>query len=371
MKNLFITPFLPYPPDDGGRNRMYNLIKYLSKNFTVDIFSLISSNKELQYFHELKRICRNVYSAKKNIKKEISEIITSEKYNIIHVEKFFMTQYMPDIKSSISILDPWGIDSEGIFRFCKYEKNWVKKFKLYTNFISTKFKEKKFIKRFDYVIAVSQKDKDYFGNFIDKEKIFILSNCVDCNYFNVEDLNKVNPISNSLLFTGIMNYKPNVDAMLYFYEKIYPMIKKEIPSIKIFIVGKNPSTEIQSLRKNSDFIVAGYVDDIRYYFSMAEVCIVPMRMGGGTRFKVLEALAMKKPVVSTSVGCEGIDVKHNENILIADNETEFAQFVIDLLKNPEIRNKLGNSARNFVKEKYSWEDVMPSLTTFYKSIVKK
>jgi glycosyltransferase involved in cell wall biosynthesis len=293
----------------------------------------------------------------KNIKDEMNRVLISNHYDIIQVEKIFMAPYVVDVKDSILIVDPWGIDFEGVYRLYRYEKNLIKKIRLYLSSLKIKVSEKKLIKKFDYVITVSLRDKSYYAEFLKNNKILLLPNCVDCDYFNPAIVDS-KLFKNSLVFTGIMNYEPNIDAVIYFYNQIYPLIKKKVPSIKIFIAGKNPSEKLNFLRENSDFVITGYVEDIRQYLSSAEVCIIPMRMGGGTRFKVLEAMSMGKAVVSTSVGCEGIEADNNSNIIISDNPVEFADRTVYLLNNYDVIKKIGKNAREIILKKYNWGNII-------------
>jgi len=162
--------------------------------------------------------------------------------------------------------------------------------------------------------------------------------------------------ASSLVFTGSMDWLPNEDAILYFTKEILPIIKKEIPDITFDVVGRNPSTALKSkLLPHPEIKLLGRVDDVRPYMGRNCIYIIPLRIGGGTRIKVYEAMAMGKAIVSTSVGTEGLPVAHEENVVIADTPTDFAQSVIKLIRDKTAREKIEKSARCFVENNCSWQ----------------
>jgi glycosyltransferase involved in cell wall biosynthesis len=168
----------------------------------------------------------------------------------------------------------------------------------------------------------------------------------------------VEEIANSLVFTGSMDWLPNEDAIVYFVDAILPLIKQQCPEVSLEVVGRSPSRKLQALaEKEKSVRLTGWVEDIRPFVARGAACIVPLRIGGGTRLKIFEAMAMGKAVVSTSVGAEGLAVRSGENILLADTPNDFAESPISLLSNPKRRQLLGTAARTMVQETYSWTRV--------------
>jgi glycosyltransferase involved in cell wall biosynthesis len=159
----------------------------------------------------------------------------------------------------------------------------------------------------------------------------------------------------SLIFVGNMATGSSTEAILHFYNEMYALIKKEIPNIKLYIVGKDPSQKILQLASDTSVIITGYVEDVRPYLARASVVIEPITVAMGIRTRVLEALAMGKPVVATSFAVGGIDITPNDDIIIADNPNEFVERVIQLLNDEELRGRIGKNARKLVEKKYSWE----------------
>ena len=162
-----------------------------------------------------------------------------------------------------------------------------------------------------------------------------------------------------------MDWLPNEDAVLYFYEQIFPLIEAQIPDVKFYVVGQNPTERVKQLSRHGNVIVTGMVDDVKPYIAKASVYVVPLRIGGGTRLKILEALAMEKAVVSTTIGCEGLQLTPNKDILIADEPENFARLVIQLAQDEKFRQRFGKSGRKRVEENYDWRSIGKQLNELY------
>jgi glycosyltransferase involved in cell wall biosynthesis len=162
-----------------------------------------------------------------------------------------------------------------------------------------------------------------------------------------------------------MDWMPNEDGVAYFVEKILPVIRRDIPEAAFWAVGRRPPRRLQALA-SSGVVVTGAVEDIRPYLAKAALCVVPLRSGSGTRIKIFEAMAMGKAVVSTSMGAEGLPVRHGENIILADNPTDFARQVVDLLRDPLRRQRLGHAARQLVEENYGW----PAVAAYFDRVMQ-
>ena len=174
--------------------------------------------------------------------------------------------------------------------------------------------------------------------------------------------------SPSLVFTGKMDFRPNIDAMLWFAQEVWPAVRQAHPNAKLFIVGQKPSTRLDGLRSDPNIVLTGEVEDIRPHIAQASVYIAPLRIGSGTRFKLLEAMAMRKAIVSTSLGCEGFDVAHGREMLIADTPATFAQAINTLLGDEAQRKTIGQAAHQFVSATYDWGAIVPKLEAIYRSM---
>ena len=226
------------------------------------------------------------------------------------------------------------------------------------------------ISRFDLVLAVSDTDKDtlqrlYGGNL--QAPVHTVATGVDTAYFAPAPT----PISKHLVFTGSMDWLPNEDAMKYFCEDILPLIRAREPDVTLSIVGRAPTPAVKRLADIAGVEVTGRVDDVRGYMERAAVYIVPIRIGGGTRLKIFEAMAMGKAVVSTTIGAEGLPVTHAEDVLIADSAPEFAARVVELLADPARRVHLERAARQLVVERYDWSAVAGELEDALETVRRK
>jgi glycosyltransferase involved in cell wall biosynthesis len=215
--------------------------------------------------------------------------------------------------------------------------------------------ERRYLKLADHVLAVSDTDRDFFGRIIEPGKITVIPTGVDLDFFQPA-AGEEQP--NTLVFTGSMDYMPNEDGICYFIEQILPRVQSQIPNVALQVVGRRPSPRLLKLAAMTPGVkVTGGVEDIRPYVQRGSVYVVPLRVGSGTRLKIFEAMAMGKAVISTSVGAEGLPVRSEQDILIADTPEAFANAVVRLLGDHKLRGDLGRAARELVVQKDGWASV--------------
>ena len=388
MNILFLTPYLPYPPNSGGKIRTLNLIKILSINHNVFLLSLIQQD-EIEYISGLEKYCNVIplrftvkkYGRLKSIiskypyvtmlkhysydnQKKIDHLINSSDFDIIQVESLYMSAYIEDIPHVPKILDAHNIESDILYRTCTGKFN-IKSILNCIDYLKNKKYEQNAIKRFDACISVSEIDNERIRK-MGAKKLMVLPNCADLNYFFPT---KRSDFSLKILFTGFMNWYPNIDAIQNFYKEAYSIIKKQIPNIKLLIVGREPNDTILRLGENEDIIITGEVPDVRPFISNSDVCIVPLRIGGGTRLKILEYFAMEKPVISTSIGAEGIDVVNMKHLIVEDDISKFPDRIVELLNDPEYAGYLARNGRELVENKYSWQQYENKLNQLYLELI--
>ena len=206
------------------------------------------------------------------------------------------------------------------------------------------------------ILATSMRDCEGMLQWRGVPACVVIPNGVDTTYF-VSGEQDDNQPSNTVLFTGTMNYSPNTEAMLYFVDEIWPLIQERMPAALLQIVGHSPPPEIVKLARLPNVAVLGSVPDVRPYLAAAQVVVAPLRIGGGTRLKILEAMAMARAVVSTSLACEGLDVQHGRHLLVADTPLTFAESVCELLSNASRRAAMGKEGRQLVQESYDWQSL--------------
>jgi polysaccharide biosynthesis protein PslH len=221
--------------------------------------------------------------------------------------------------------------------------------------------------RASLTVAVSEPDRALLAALAPGARVAASSTGVDTSYFRG---NGIPEVPTRLVFTGSMDWYPNEDAMLHFVERILPLVRREIPQVRTTVVGRNPSERLRSVAAAAGIQVTGTVDDVRPYVARAAIYIVPLRVGGGTRLKIFEALAMGKAVVATSVGAEGLPLRPDHEFVQADDPPEFATAVVSLLRNPERRRAIATQGRRLVEERYSWRQIAQQFEGWCEEVVR-
>lgn len=234
-------------------------------------------------------------------------------------------------------------------------RNPVWKAACYREFRTIQRMEREYLRRSDHVLTVSETDRDFFAHFVDRSKMSVIPTGVDVDYFRpTPELEQ----ENAIVFTGSMDWLANEEGILFFMNKVLPMIRQQIPESTLWVVGRRPSSRLQRLANEIPGVkVTGTVADIRPYMAKSSVYVVPLLVGGGTRLKIFEAMAMGRAIVSTSIGAEGLPVVPGRDIVLADKPEDFARNVIDLLNSRPKREALGRAARQLVENSYSWNSV--------------
>ena len=381
--------------------RMFNLVKHLSKKYMHNV-TIIAFKYEEDSEKYLKKYCDKVITVnlpilyekrlvyyiinyiigillqdislrKRNIldyrfswkmQGKIKELLKTKEFDIVFVDDPSMVSYILDL-SLPKILTEVGNIPEIHRAAFKIEKNILKRlYRLLLYFIARNY-EKNY-EKFDMLITVTEQQKGILESRLSDLNISVIPFGVILN-LKSEDFNQDFP---SLLFLGSLDSIFNQRAILSFYKETYPLIKEKIPNIKLYIVGKNPSKEILRLVRDNSVIITGYVEDTRPYLARASVIILPIH-GFGIKTRLLEAMAMGKPVVISSAGIHGIDVTPEKDIIVADGPEEFAERVIKLLNDEALRKKIGTNARKLMEEKYSWEKMADTLNEVSQEVVTK
>jgi len=404
MKILWISHILPYPPKGGVTQRSYNLIQEVSKRNEVFLFAinqrawLPTEQEVLKAKVEFERFCNLVKIFElpsdkskfawyklviKSLFKKDGYTVNWTKLNkiVIKLKKFFddhrvdvvhfdtiglayYERYIP--KGIFKVLNHHNIESLMMLRRAKNEKNLIKKIYFYIEGIKLREYEKKMCPLFNINLVVSDLDKERLLSIIPDLNIDIIPNGVDINYFKPL---KINFKKKNIIFAGSLDWYPNDDAVIYFIKDIWPIIKKRYQTVTFTIIGRNPSNRVRKLVEKDAFLrLTGFVDDVRPFFNEAEVYVCPIRDGGGTKLKLLDAMAMGKAIVTTRVGAEGLDVENERHVVIADDPKNFALQISRLFENPSFGEYLGKNARQLVEDKYSWEIIGKKLNNIYSSL---
>lgn len=393
MKILFVTPRLPLPADTGAKIRTFNLLKNVAKDNAVSLLSFYFEEKGLRKaIEQLKSFGIELYLVKakekvsllsvfsdkpvsiekyrsKEMENKLKELIGNNGFGLVHFDHLHMGQYRDCVNGLPCVLDEHNVESLILDRCAEVERNYLKRKLFKSQARKMGIFESNLTREFSKCLTVSQADKENLSQLSGiGANIEVIPNGVDIEYFK-SPVHSPQSTENALVFTGSMDWLPNNDAAIYFCREILPLIWLKDTRVKFYIVGKNPSDELLKLSKQDNrIVVTGAVNDVRPYIAEAKVFVVPLRIGGGTRLKILEAFAMEKPVVSTTIGAEGIEYSEDVNILLADNPQGFADKVIALLNNCEDAQKIGFSARRLACEKYDWGIVVKKLNEAYREI---
>ncbi len=396
MNILFLSTEIPFPLDHGHHLRTANVLKCLAEDH--DIYFLgFSKNENINGpVQDLERFCASTdiflipegkfrwrfylglllnlisllpFAAKKYhlpaVHKRIRKLLVEEKIDLIHIDATWLALYYQDFKNYPSILTTHNVESDRLLGWIKIEKNFITKIYLYFQYIKLLCFERSLWQKFDRCIVVSERDKEILSKNSIRCEFSVIPNGVDVNYF------RPNPSimeMNNLVWVGPMNDPYNRDAVNYFVKDIYPLIVKNVPEIQVNFIGVSPTSYLRKIAERDKRInVLGYVQDIRPYVDQATIYIAPLRAGGGTKLKVLNALSQGKAVVTTSIGAEGITGVSNSNILIADDPGEFAKKTEYLLRNLHIVKQMGQNGRDLVMKYYDWGIIYKKIKQIYRT----
>lgn len=252
-------------------------------------------------------------------------------------------------------------------RLCDTENNWLKKMLLAIEWRKMRRYESQACNTAAATIAVSTEDAQLLQRLSPDARISSVATGVDIEFFRPDTTAKKDPYA--LVFSGSMDWHPNEDAMLFFMDKVLPKIRREVPQLTLSIVGRNPSSRLQTAARNANVEVTGTVDDIRPWLTRAAVYIVPLRIGGGTRLKIYEALAMGKAVVTTTIGAEGLNLQDDVHLLRADNAETLARQTVRLLRDPNLADSLGSAGRQLMEANYAWSQVARQFETLCRQVL--
>ena len=264
------------------------------------------------------------------------------------------------------LLDEHNLEYELLYRLYKGERAPGRRLYNWAEYVKFRREEQACWRKAAACLLTSGREEDILRALLPGKPAAVAPNGVDIEFY--QPTPQTPPVPDSLIFTGLMTYRPNIDGALYFVEEILPLIHQVRPQVTLAIVGAGAGKEIAHLA-GPQVTITGAVPDMRAYFPQAAAAIVPLRMGSGTRLKVLEGLAMGKPLVSTSVGCEGIHVRSEEHLLIADDPPAFADAVVRVLSDAALADTLSRQGRALVVREYGWASIAANLEAFYGQVL--
>jgi glycosyltransferase involved in cell wall biosynthesis len=392
MNILFITTKCPLPTNDGHSLRSFNLLKQVAAEHKVHLLSFVKYQHEYNSIEELEKICHSVqlfdvpenkskivllktliFSLLKRkpfvvckydtqpMRQAIQRNLTQNSIDIVHFDMLPLAVYLDEVNGPKTVLDEHNVESMLLKQRVNTEtrqlRRWffLKQQKLLEQF------ERFACREVDYIVTCSQEDKNTLNNFAPCTPVEVVPNGVDSVFFAPDIAIHEEPYS--MIFVGGLNWFPNLDALQWFDKMILSDVLKEYPQAHLHIIGQQ--SEVTTWYNKDAITCHGLVEDIRPYMAKATVFVVPLRIGGGTRLKILNAMSMGKAVVSTTIGAEGLGVFSGDNIVLADKEKDFSKVVKNLFVQSEYRAKISRNGREYIAAHYQWDIIGKKLLNIY------
>ncbi|MCL4301091.1 MAG: glycosyltransferase [Anaerolineae bacterium] len=396
MRILLLTPQRPYPPHQGTTLRNFNLVKELSKRHTVCVLTFLEPDQNPHNAGPLLNLCawvemipvpqrstnlrlRQMLTTSRpdmslrlwspELNARLANKLHAQPFDVVEIEGIEMSPYLPTLEAvqprPLIIYDAhnaeWVLQKRACLADLKNPARWAAAAYSWVQWHRLRRYEAELLRRVDHTIAMSYPDKVALRDVAPDVPITVVPNGVDLTAYDKVD----QAIAYDLLFTGKMDFRPNIDAVLWFGKYVWPLIQAQRPGTSFAIVGQRPHPRLDILRNLPGVTITGYVDDVRPYLAGAKVYVAPLRVGGGTRLKLLEAMMMGLPIVATTLGAEGFPVVNGQELILADEPERFAREALDLLDNPARRARLGAAGRAFAQANYGWDALIPQLEKIY------
>lgn len=396
MKILMLVPFLPNTYTSGGQTRWYNLIKYLSERHEITLFSLLKDESERKFVPELEKYCKKVrvfsrpespwtlrnllltafsfypllvirnWSFKE--RQEVKDELSKEKYDLIHAEAFYVMPHLP--RTNIpNILVEQTIEYQVYKHYVDTEVPWFLKPVYMVDILKLRYWEKYFWRKTTRLIAVSEDDKKIMQKEIPGIKVEVIPNGVDAEYFAKKEVSKKVPPR--ILYLGNFKWIQNLEALNILVEKVWPKVRKAFPSAYLWVVGRDIPNSVLDMAKDKEtnIEVTEAIHDPRDAYHGSSVMVLPIVGSGGTRLKVIEAMASALPVVSTENGIGGLGLVSGKHALVSNSINEIARYTVELLKDPKRAQRIGKAGQEFVKKIYDWKIIVKLHDRIYGEIV--
>jgi len=388
VKILILTPRLPYPPHRGDKLKIFNLIRRLSRAHEITLLSFIQSKDEQRHLGALGEFCREIHTIHQPpvvsflrcvlglfstepfqvayfksgaMRAAVRRLSASGKFDVVHTHLIRMAQYTADLRGPVRVLDLTDAGSLYLERFHATTSRPILRFMVGWELGRLKRYEA-VIARFDTSLVCSSVDREVLKRAAPGAEIDLLYNGIDLEYFAPDPSRTGDPLR--IVCTGNLSYFPNIDGIAWFVGEILPLIRREIPGVKLYIVGKDPPKKVRNLA-SGDIFVTGFVPDIRAEYLASAAAVAPIRFGAGTLNKVLEPMALGIPVVSTSIGAEGLPFEAGRHLMIADTPGAFAAAVVSVLRDGALRERLSRNGSETVRSSYGWDVIAGTLESIY------
>ncbi len=397
MNILFLSAWYPWPHDNGSKIRVYNLIKALSKRHGVTLLAfafdtakppareaagsvwveeeVVSANpfersrlaQRLRFISPMPIVCRPV----REMGQRVNRRLATGSYAAVIASTEVMANYALQAQQPLlRVLEEHNSTTRWMHERYVGENRPLRRQIAWASWLKHRRYEARLLPQFDLCTMVSHQDVATSQQLSQQlgQKVKLVPNGVDCAKLTMR---QAEGAPKRLIFNGSLTYSANYDAMRYFLAEIYPLIRQQLPQAVLTITGSVAKVDLAQLQLDGSVCLTGWVDDVYELVARATVCVAPIRQGGGTRLKILEAMALGTPVVATSKGAEGLAVTAGRDILIADEPAEFAACVLRLLKDTELRRQLATQARRLVEERYDWSAIGADFTQLVEAVADR
>lgn len=403
MKVLFLSQIVPYPPHGGVLQRGYHVLRELGSQVSIDLLAFVHPDvlrdeasieesrrtlaqfcQRVQYFrlwakqstaHRVAALAASAFSRmpfsvvahrSKSFQRAVWQSLQAGSFDLIHIDTLALAQFVGHGTTVPWVLTHHNVESMLMARRAEVETGAAARAYLRRDAVKLAAYEATASRMCAMNIMVSSNDEQALHATAPGVRTSVVPNGVDVQYFCPDSTDEVP----ALIYTGGMNMFANRDAVMFFLREIWPLIRAGHPDVRFFAVGQDPPAALKAFAANdSRIVVTGYVDDIRPLVRRSAIYVVPLRVGGGTRLKVLDAMAMGKAMVSTTIGCEGIEANPGEHLIIADTPEGFSAATLMLLNDREARRRLGTAARALVEQRYAWPVIRHRLVDAYREAI--
>ena len=395
MKILVLYPYVPYPIDRGTYQRTFHLLRELARVHEVSLLAIDEHGERVRHKNVFSEFCQRVeivpfehpawmklfperVRAKTPatvlhwnipaLERMLDRMLIGGDYDAVHICDIVMAQYFLEKHRDIPIVvDRSRVDLQfQLMEHRQLELPVRTRMLRWENYLKLWFYERAVARRAEFQIVCGKDDERFVRRFISpRSAVSVLPNGVDLQYFSPGASSDPRAEEPTVIFCGTMDYSPNVDGLKWYFKRIHHKLRNLVPELRILIVGKKPAPEILRFAKMPEVTVTGEVSDVRPYYRRAWLQIVPLRIGGGTRLKIVESMAMGTPVVSTSIGAQGLGLCHNNEILLADSPTAFAEETARALQSLPLRRALQRSGLEAVCSRMGWQTIGKELNNLY------
>lgn len=400
MKILVVYPYIPYPLDRGTYQRTFNLLRELGRTHVITLVALAENGRGLEHKTLFEKFCERVefvpfvhppwpkffpnrllnpvpvsiqHWKSEALEQKIDELLAGQKFDAIHVCDLVMAHYFRKGRRAKLplVVDRSRVDLQ--YQLAEHSRmNFPLRTRVmrYEGYAKMWQYERRTAKRAKLEIVCGPDDEAFLRKWVNPRMgIQVLVNGVDLDFFCTGEDDVSRAKEPTIIFCGAMDYNPNIDALRWYFGEMHEALRRQIPDLRVLVVGKDPTDEVKGYSTRPNVSVTGSVRDVRPYYRQAWMQIVPLRIGGGTRLKIVESLAIRTPAISTTIGAQGLHLRHDKDILLADTAEDFVGQTARALRDAKLRKYLELAGLETVRARFSWKTIGAQLANVYSNLL--